>query len=78
MTDENNENDGTEETEEEQYLDEEQEIWAQNLLDDLTSVRDATEVVIPKVEELLEDELTVSEYEDFVEENEETFKDVQL
>lgn len=68
----------TETETDDETLSDDQLIWARNLRDDIQTVRDASDEVLPIIEELIEGERTKEEYEEWVEENEETFKDVRL
>jgi hypothetical protein len=54
-----------------EYTDEELQQWAEDLLETLEGIEEGVEAAIPKVKALLNDEISLEEYEEWVRANEE-------
>jgi len=59
-----------------EYTDEELQQWAEDLLETLEGIQEGAEAAISTVEALLNDEISLEEYEEWVESNEELLRQI--
>ena len=59
-----------------EYTDEELQQWAEDLLETLEEIQEAVEASIPKLKALLNDEISLEEYEEWVRANEELLEQI--
>jgi len=58
------------------YTDEELQQWSEDLLETLEGIEEGVEAAIPKVKALLNDEISLEEYEEWVRANEELLEQI--